>query len=119
MKGCKAINQYCGRISMERFILCLVIVACVTQLVFAQVEEVPAKKSEWMEKSPTQSRIETETLESPQDTMPVDRKDLPKQEAERMRHFVTINFMIIIVVILMIALAIFLIANRIRRSKRQ
>lgn len=86
-------------------------------IVFAQVEEVPAARSESAVEPPGRTQSETESMEPSNDHDFAARKDLSEQESGHRRDFITINFMIIVIMVLMVALAFFLVINRVRRSK--
>jgi Na+/H+ antiporter NhaC len=92
----------------------MVLMVCV--IVFAQVEEVPATRSESTAPSLEGTKNDAEAIEP--SVVPAGREDLSEQGDRHMRDFVTINFMIIIIVILIVALALFFIINRVRRSKQ-
>jgi hypothetical protein len=97
--------------------MCMVLIACM-MIVFAQVEEVPATRSESVAPSLEDTKSESETIEPSADLDPAGQEDLSESGVRHMRDFVTINFMIIIIVILIVALALFFIIKRVRRSKR-
>lgn len=104
---------------MKSIVSVCIVCACTISALVAQIEEVPASRSE------PGTRMAQEVEGMAESTQAIDTVDesgaqrLSEQGSEQMRSFLTVNTMIIVIIVLIIALAFFLIMRRVRRSKKQ
>jgi|GEM_PF-3442486 len=104
---------------MIRFGIVFIVFICLSGTMFAQIEEVPASRSEAGKLQAEERESMSEGMNLEDDSIPARDKRLSEQETEQIRNFITINSTIIIIVVLVVALVLFIIVRRVRRSKKQ
>ena len=97
----------------------ILITLCLVGVLFAQVEEVPQLRSTQEREPAADEKSASEVLETEVDSSIPERDHLPGEKTEQIRSFVTINAMIILILVLIVALVFFLIVRKTRRSKKQ